>query len=92
MANNDRALPAVQTPSWAKITVVLLDRQVAFLDRIAVDIRLQHSFAISRAELIRALVEAAAQSRMDLSDAANVIEMTEMLRGHWSGGKPRRRR
>ncbi len=92
MAKSERGLPAAQTDSWAKITVVLLDRQVAYLDRVAVDIRLQHSFAISRAELIRALVEAAAQSEADLSDASNMKEMTEMLRGQWSSGKPRRKR
>ena len=92
MAKSDRGLPAAQTDSWAKITVVLLDRQVAFLDRVAVDIRLQHSFAISRAELIRALVEAAAQSQVDLSDASNMKEMTEMLRAQWGSGKQRRKR
>jgi hypothetical protein len=92
MAKSERGLPSAQTDSWAKITVVLLDRQVAYLDRVAVDIRLQHSFAISRAELIRGLVEAAAQSDVVLSDAANMTQMIALLRDRWSGGKQRRRR
>ncbi len=92
MAKSERGRPLPQPDSWAKITVVLLDRHVAYLDRIAVDIRLEHSFAISRAELIRSLIEAAAQSGVVLSDAADSKEMIEMLRDVWSRGKPRRRR
>ncbi len=93
MAKSDKPrLPVTQPDSWAKITVVLLDRHVAYLDRIAVDIRLEHGFAISRAELIRSLIEAASQSGLVLSDAANMKQMIEMLRGVWSGSKPRRKR
>ena len=62
-----------------------LDRHVAYLDRIAVDIRLQFGFAISRAELIRALIEAAAQSGVVLSDASNIKEMIAMLAETWAG-------
>ena len=83
---------AAQSTSWAKITVVLLDRHVAYLDRIAVDIRLQYGFAISRAELIRALIEAAAQSGLVLSDASNVKEMITMLSESWAGAKTRKKR
>jgi len=93
MAKSDKQRPQViQVDSWAKITVVLLDRHVAYLDRIAVDIRLEHGFAISRAELIRSLIEAASQSGLVLSDAADMRQMIEMLRGVWSGSKPRRKR
>jgi hypothetical protein len=91
MAKSERGRPDAQPDSWAKITVVLLDRHVAYLDRIAVDIRLGHGFAISRAELIRSLIEAASQSNVVLSDAADGKQMIEMLRDAWSG-KPRRRR
>jgi hypothetical protein len=84
--------PVVQPDSWAKITVVLLDRHVAYLDRIAVDIRLQFGFAVSRAELIRALIEAAAQSGVVLSDASNMKEMVTMLSEAWRGAKPRKKR
>jgi hypothetical protein len=84
--------PVAQPDSWAKITVVLLDRHVAYLDRIAVDIRLQFGFAVSRAELIRALIEAAAQSGLVLSDASNIKEMVTMLSDAWGGAKPRKKR
>jgi len=87
----DRPL-ALQPDSWAKITVVLLDRHVAYLDRIAVDIRLQYGFAISRAELIRALIEAASQTNLVLSDASNIKEMIAMLSETWAAAKTRKKR
>ena len=92
MAKREQERPVSQPDSWAKITVVLLDRHVAYLDRIAVDIRLQHGFAISRAELIRSLIEASAQSGLVLSDASDVKKMIEMLSDTWAAGKPKRKR
>lgn len=93
MAKREQERPVVtQAESWAKITVVLLDRHVAYLDRIAVDIRLQYGFAISRAELIRALIEAASQSGVVLSDASNIKEMIAMLAETWAGSKPRKKK
>ena len=92
MAKREQERPVVAQPdSWAKITVVLLDRHVAYLDRIAVDIRLQFGFAISRAELIRALIEAASRSGIVLSDASNIKEMIAMLSDAWAG-KSRKKR
>lgn len=92
MAKSD-AVPVV-TPgeTWSKITVVLLDRHVAYLDRIAVDIRLQRGVAISRAELIRGLIEAASKTGVTLSDAHDNPEMVELLRGAWARGGSRKRR
>jgi len=93
MTKREQERPVVTQPdTWAKITVVLLDRHVAYLDRIAVDIRLQFGFAISRAELIRALIEAASQSGVVLSDAANIKEMVSMLAETWAGAKPRKKK
>lgn len=74
-----RGRPQVHTEPWAKITVVLLDRHVAYLDRLSIDIRLKHGKAISRAELIRALVEAAEQSKIDFSDASSMEEVTLLV-------------
>lgn len=86
MPKSDQVRPVSPGDSWSKITVVLLDRQVAYLDRIAVDIRLQHGVAIARAELIRALIEAASQSGLTLSDAPANQQMVEMLRDAWARG------
>ena len=58
--------PIVHTEPWAKVTVVLLDRHVAYLDELAVHLRLKHGWAASRAELIRGLIEAAERSNVDV--------------------------
>ncbi|HUP46271.1 MAG TPA: hypothetical protein VM779_12240 [Thermoanaerobaculia bacterium] len=58
---------------------MLLDRHVAYLDRLAIDIRLRHGKAISRAELIRGLIEAAFQSGVDLSQADSIDTLVEVL-------------
>src|SRR6187549_1553901 len=78
-AKSNRGRPIVHTEPWAKITVVLLDRHVAFLDRLAIDIRLKHGKAISRAEIIRGLIEAAFQSGVDLSNADSLDAIIELL-------------
>jgi hypothetical protein len=92
MRENDQVRPGSSVESWSKITVVLLDRQVAYVDGIAVDIRLRHSVAISRAELIRGLIEAALQSGLDLSDAPGNEQLVTMLRDAWARGGQRKRR
>ena len=78
-AKSNRGRPIVHTEPWAKITVVLLDRHVAYLDRLAIDIRLRHGKAISRAELIRGLIEAAFQSGLDLSQADSMDTLVDLL-------------
>jgi hypothetical protein len=74
-----RGRPTMHTEPWGKITVVLLDRHVADLDRLAIEIRLRHGRAISRAEIIRAFIEAAHLSGVDLSDARTADEMVALL-------------
>jgi hypothetical protein len=76
---SNRGRPIVHTEPWAKITVVLLDRHVAFLDRLAIDIRLKHGKAISRAEIIRGLIEGAIQGGVDLSQANSLETIVEVL-------------
>ena len=78
-SKGSRGRPIVHTEPWAKITVVLLDRHVAYLDRLAIDIRLKHGKAISRAEIIRGLIEAAFQSGVDLSQADSIDTLVELL-------------
>ena len=84
-----RGRPTVHTEPWSKITVVLLDRHVAFLDRLAVDIRLKHSRAISRAEIIRALIEAASKSGADLSQADSAETLVDIVNTAASKRRPR---
>ena len=87
---SNRGRPIVHTEPWAKITVVLLDRHVAYLDRLAIDIRLKHGKAISRAEIIRGLIEAAFKSGIDLTQADSIEALISLLVGA-AGGKRKSR-
>lgn len=64
---------------WTKVTVVLMDRQVTFLDRLAADIRAASGAAVSRAHLIRALIDALSESDLDLTATRSERELKQLL-------------
>ncbi len=59
--------------------VVLLDRQIAFLDHLTADIRLQSGAVIKRTEIIRACVDAVKHSEIDLSQVTSEAELREVI-------------
>lgn len=63
--------PPIHDEAWTKVTVVLFNRQIVFLDRLAANIRAQSGAAISRAQLIRALLDAVADADVDLTTATS---------------------
>jgi hypothetical protein len=69
----------VHDEAWTKVTVVLFDRQIVFLDRVAASIRAQSGVAISRAQLIRALLDAATETNIDLTSAASEAELKAVV-------------
>ena len=71
--------PPVHEEAWTKVTVVLFNRQIVFLDRLAANIRAQSGAAISRAQLIRALVDAAADADIDLTRATSEADLKMTL-------------
>jgi hypothetical protein len=64
---------------WTKATVVLLDRHIAFIDRLVADVRASTGAAIGRAHVIRSLVDALAASDLDLTSCRSESEMTSVL-------------
>lgn len=64
---------------WSKVTVVLYDRQVLFLDRLALDIRAKSGASISRAEIIRALIDVLEAGRLDLSAATSEADLKAVI-------------
>ena len=64
---------------WTKVTVVLMDREIAFLDRLGGDIRAASGAAIGRAPLIRALIDALAASGLDLTSSRSESEVTTTI-------------
>src|SRR5262245_43774624 len=67
--------PPTHVESWTKVTVVLFDRQIAYLDRIVGAIRSQSGAPISRAQLIRALIDAASDANVDMSASRTEAEL-----------------
>jgi hypothetical protein len=65
---------------WTKVTVVLFNRQIVFLDRLANDIRAKTGAAIRRAEILRALVDALESEGIDLSEAKSEADLKALLR------------
>src|SRR5919108_3235997 len=71
--------PPVHDEAWTKVTVVLFNRQIVFLDRLAANIRAQSGAAISRAQLIRALLDAVADADVDLTSSTSEIDLKTTL-------------
>ena len=67
--------PPVHDEAWTKVTVVLFDRQIAFLDRLAANIKAQSGAAINRAQLIRSLVDAVTDADVDLTMATSEADL-----------------
>lgn len=67
--------PPVHDEAWTKVTVVLFNRQIVFLDRLAANIRAHSGAAISRAQLIRALLDALADADVDLTGARSETDL-----------------
>lgn len=74
--------PPIHDEEWTKVTVVLFNRQIVFLDRVAASIRATTGAAISRAQLIRALVDAVGEANIDLTEARSEAEMKMALLAH----------
>ena len=67
------------TEQWTKVTVVLFDRQIVFLDRLGADIRAASGVAISRAHVIRALIDALSESDLDLTGTRSENDLKAVL-------------
>src|SRR5512138_1056874 len=74
-----RGRPQVHGEAWTKVTVVLFNRQIVFLDRLAANIRAQSGAAISRAQLLRSLVDAVAAADIDLTASKSEADLKATL-------------
>ncbi len=71
--------PPVHSEEWSKVTVVLLNRQIVFLDRLSADIRAATGAVVKRAEIIRALVDGLAESSPDLTSIRTEADLRRIL-------------
>jgi hypothetical protein len=76
-----RGRPRVHQEAWAKVSVVLFERQVKSLDRLTRDVRRKSGRAMTRAEIIRALIDGLIVSGIELTDYGSEAA----LRSHIGG-------
>jgi hypothetical protein len=74
-----RGRPPVHRETWSKVSVVLFDRQIVHLDRLATDIRGQSGKTLNRAVIIRALIDGLIDSGMDVTGAASEADLRGRL-------------
>jgi hypothetical protein len=79
--------PPLHDEEWTKVTVVLFNRQIAFLDHVAETIRAQNGVAISRAQLIRALVDAVGEANVDLTAARSEADLKSTILARLGRGR-----
>ena len=70
-----RGRPPVHNETWSKVSVVLFDRQIVHLDRLATDIRGKSGKVLNRAEIIRALIDGLIDSGMDITGAGSEADL-----------------
>src|SRR5262249_52253994 len=70
-----RGRPPVHQESWSKVSVVLFDRQIVHLDRLAIDIRGRSGKVLNRAEIIRALIDGLIDSGMDVTATGSEADL-----------------
>jgi hypothetical protein len=70
-----RGRPPVHSETWSKVSVVLFDRQIHHLDRLATDIRSRNGKVLNRAEIIRALIDGLIDSGMDITSSASEADL-----------------
>jgi hypothetical protein len=70
-----RGRPPIHHETWSKVSVVLFDRQIVHLDRLATDIRGKSGRAVNRAEIIRALIDGLIDSGVDVTAAGSESDL-----------------
>jgi hypothetical protein len=71
--------PPIHDEEWTKVTVVLFDRQIVFLDGIVASIRSRNGASVSRAQLIRAFVDAIGETGLDVTGATSEKDVRTLV-------------
>lgn len=74
-----RGRPRTHREAWTKVSVVMFERQVLELDRLTTSIRATSGANLTRAEVIRALLDALTESRLDVTAVASGAHLKRAL-------------
>jgi hypothetical protein len=72
---NGRGRPRIHSETWSKVSVVLFDRQIDQLDRLATSIHGTGGRMLHRAEIIRALIDGLIESGLDVTASASEADL-----------------
>ena len=74
-----RGRPRTHREAWTKVSVVMFERQVLELDRLTNAIRTKTGANLTRAEVIRSLLDALDESRLDVTSVVSGAQLKRML-------------
>ena len=74
-----RGRPRTHREAWTKVSVVMFERQVLELDRLTTAIRGKTGANLTRAEVIRALLDALNESRLDVTTVLSGAQLKRLL-------------
>jgi hypothetical protein len=80
-----RGRPPVHREEWSKVSVVLMRRQVRRLDRLRIAIYKRTGRQLTRAEFIRALLDALEESALDVTAASSGAVLKDLVSRKLSG-------
>ena len=74
-----RGRPRTHREAWTKVSVVMFERQVLELDQLTAAIRGNTGANLTRAEIIRALLDALNESRIDVTSVVSGAQLKRLL-------------
>jgi hypothetical protein len=74
-----RGRPVVHSDEWSKVSVVLFDRQIVRLDAAVDVIRKRTGSPLTRAAMIRALIDGVLDSGLELTTIASENDLRQRL-------------
>ena len=74
-----RGRPRTHREAWTKVSVVMFERQVLELDRLTNAIRAETGATLTRAAVIRALLDALNESRLDVTLVTSGAQLKRMV-------------
>jgi hypothetical protein len=74
-----RGRPRTHREAWTKVSVVMFERQVLELDRLTTAIRSKSGAHFTRAGVIRALLDALNESRLDVTTVQSGAQLQGLI-------------
>lgn len=74
-----RGRPRTHREAWTKVSVVMFERQVLEIDRLTAAIRAKTGASLTRAEIIRSLLDGLNESRLDVTTVVSGAQMKRLI-------------